>query len=95
MNAERNEAYLAGLLRELRKLPNETEWVEFKANYADPHEIGEYISALSNAAALCGKTNGYLVWGGWTTAPMTLPVRPFVLNWPEKETRSWKAGCCG
>jgi hypothetical protein len=54
MNADRNEAYLAGLLHELRKLPNETEWVEFKANYADPQEIGEYISALSNAAALCG-----------------------------------------
>lgn len=37
--------------------------MEFKANYADPQEIGEYISALSNSAALCGKTNGYLVWG--------------------------------
>ena len=63
MTVDRNETYLAGLLRELCKLPKENEWVEFKANYADPKEIGEYISALSNAAALCGKTNGYLVWG--------------------------------
>jgi len=63
MTVDRNDAFLAGLLRELCKLPNETEWVEFKASYADPQEIGEYISALSNAAALCGKTNGYLVWG--------------------------------
>lgn len=63
MTTDRNEAYLGGLLRELCKLPTETEWVEFKVNYADPEEIGEYISALSNAAALCGKTNGYLVWG--------------------------------
>lgn len=48
---------------QLRSLPAETEWVEFKQNYADPEDIGEYISALSNAAALAGKTNGYLVWG--------------------------------
>ena len=25
--------------------------------------IGEYISALSNSAALNGKTNGYIIWG--------------------------------
>ncbi|MFZ5569977.1 MAG: ATP-binding protein [Thermodesulfobacteriota bacterium] len=63
MNMDRTRAYLTGLLRELRALPKETEWVEFKANFADPQEIGEYISALSNSAALCGKANGYLVWG--------------------------------
>jgi len=37
--------------------------VEFKRNVAEPEEIGEYISALANSAALCGKTNAYLVWG--------------------------------
>jgi ATP-dependent DNA helicase RecG len=52
-----------GLLRELCALPKETEWAEFKCSYAKPEEIGEYVSALSNSAALCGKTNGYLVWG--------------------------------
>ena len=55
--------YVARLTRELVKLPTETEWVEFKENNADPQEIAEYISALSNAATLCGKSRGYLVWG--------------------------------
>ncbi|MBI3092482.1 MAG: putative DNA binding domain-containing protein [Candidatus Tectomicrobia bacterium] len=55
--------YLAGLLRELRQLPKETEWVEFKCNIANLEEIGEYISALANSAALSGKANAYLVWG--------------------------------
>lgn len=55
--------YLEGLVHELRQLPNETEWVEFKENNDHPEEIGEYISALANSAALCGKVSGYLVWG--------------------------------
>jgi predicted HTH transcriptional regulator len=50
-------------VRELAKLPNETEWVEFKSNYHEPQMIGEYISAMSNSAALCGKPTGYLIWG--------------------------------
>ncbi|HMO85080.1 MAG TPA: ATP-binding protein [Lacipirellulaceae bacterium] len=55
--------YLAGLLHELRQLPMETEWVEFKCNNANPEEIGENIAALANSAALHGKANAYLVWG--------------------------------
>jgi ATP-dependent DNA helicase RecG len=55
--------YLAGLLRELCQLPGETEWVEFKHDNRAPQEIGEYISALANSAAMKGKTNAYLVWG--------------------------------
>jgi predicted HTH transcriptional regulator len=53
--------YLVGLVNELRKLPAEAEWVEFKTNNEDPHEIGENISALANSAALLGKTKAYLV----------------------------------
>jgi ATP-dependent DNA helicase RecG len=45
------------------KNSKETEWVEFKLNQYDPQEIGEYISALSNSAALHHKINGYVVWG--------------------------------
>lgn len=41
----------------------ESEWVEFKVNMADPHEIGTYLSALSNGAALHGEPYGYVVWG--------------------------------
>ena len=55
--------YLHSLLTELCKLPVETGWVEFKENNANPQEIGEYLSALSNAAALQGQANGYVVWG--------------------------------
>ncbi len=44
-------------------MPVEAEWVEFKRNNDNPQEIGEYISALSNGAALHGKATGYLVWG--------------------------------
>lgn len=51
------------LLTDLKTLPKETEWVEFKNNYYDPQEIGEYISALSNSACLHNKANGYLVFG--------------------------------
>ena len=63
MTTDRNAEYLVGLVRELCKLPRETEWVEFKQNNADPQEIGEYLSALANAAALNGKAFAYLVWG--------------------------------
>lgn len=55
--------YLRTLIHELRSLPTETEWTEFKENLADPEKIGQYISAIANAAALLGKTCGYLVWG--------------------------------
>jgi ATP-dependent DNA helicase RecG len=56
-------AELSPLLISLTALPQETEWVEFKCNYAEPEEIGEYLSALSNAAGLHRKAVGYLVWG--------------------------------
>ena len=55
--------YLQHLVRELASLPRETEWVEFKENYANPEEIGEYIAAIANSAALEGKQRGYIVWG--------------------------------
>lgn len=63
MTAEHSADYLANLVRELCALPQETEWVEFKENRAEPKDIGEYISALANAAALCGRPHAYLVWG--------------------------------
>jgi predicted HTH transcriptional regulator len=55
--------YYKSLVNELRKQPKETEWVEFKRNNGKPDEIGEYISALANSAALHRKVNAYLVWG--------------------------------
>ncbi len=50
-------------LRSLLALPRETEWVEFKHNNADPEEIGEYLSALANSAALTQQPCGFIVWG--------------------------------
>jgi ATP-dependent DNA helicase RecG len=63
VTTDRPAEYLVSLVRELCKLPQETEWAEFKVNDAEPKEIGEYISALSNSAALAGKAFAYLVWG--------------------------------
>jgi len=63
MTVDRDEAYLVGLVTELRKSQEETEWAEFKQNNCNPEEIGEYLSALSNSAALCGKMHAYIVWG--------------------------------
>ena len=61
--AIRSIEYLQSLVRELVKLSEETEWVEFKCNNKQPQMIGEYISALSNSAALCERPKAYLVWG--------------------------------
>ena len=63
MTGDRTTEYLTGLVHELRGLPTETEWVEFKRNKSEPGELGEYLSALANSAALLGKVNAYLVWG--------------------------------
>ena len=51
------------LVDELCRLPGETEWVEFKANYQPPQAIGEYISALANASCWKAKPRGYLIFG--------------------------------
>ncbi|WP_426744668.1 ATP-binding protein [Myxococcus faecalis] len=63
MTTSRSTDYLTGLVRELCKLPRETEWVEFKENNAEPKLIGEYLSALANSAGLEGKAFAYLLWG--------------------------------
>lgn len=55
--------HLISLVHELRKTPRETTWLEFKKNNGDPEMIGERISALSNSAALEGKSSAYLLWG--------------------------------
>jgi ATP-dependent DNA helicase RecG len=51
------------LVLELAMNQTELEWIEFKENNADPQQIGEYVSALSNAAALHGQGRAFLVWG--------------------------------
>lgn len=58
-----NTQELTALLDRLCREPHETEWLEFKANNYEPQLLGEYLSALSNAAGLAGKPRGYLVFG--------------------------------
>jgi len=40
------------LIEELRKHPQETEWIEFKVNNSDPDKIGKNLCAISNSATL-------------------------------------------
>ncbi|WP_201353173.1 ATP-binding protein [Hydrogenimonas urashimensis] len=63
MSIDRNPDYLVSLLHELRSYPKETEWIEFKTNKAVAQDIGEYISALSNSAAVNGRSSAYMIWG--------------------------------
>ena len=44
MTLDRPVEYLISLVQELRRLTEDTEWVEFKVNVHEPREIGEYIS---------------------------------------------------
>ncbi len=54
---------LKTLIDDLRALPKETEWIEFKVNNDTPDDIGEYLSALANSACLHHQSAGYLVFG--------------------------------
>ena len=51
------------LVNELRKLPTETQWLEFKHNNYTPDMIGKDISALANSASLYEKSCAYMLWG--------------------------------
>ncbi len=51
------------IIEELRKYDSEREWFEFKESWFKADELGEYISALSNSAAIAGKKSAYFVWG--------------------------------
>lgn len=51
------------VVRGLISLLKENDYVEFTMNEADPIDLGERISGLSNAAALAHKPFAYLIWG--------------------------------
>ena len=48
---------------ELCSYDDEQEWFEFKENWFQPEELGEYVSALSNAAAFHYQEMAYFIWG--------------------------------
>lgn len=54
---------LEKVVRHLCDKDSEQEWFEFKENWFEPVQLGEYISALSNAAAYHSKENAYFIWG--------------------------------
>ncbi len=82
---------LRGLLFRLADLPYETEWVEFKKDNDAPEEIGEYISAISNSAALHGKENGFIAWGvaDGTHELVGTAFRPRSARVGNEELESW------
>lgn len=45
------------------QMNGEVEWVEAKNANTNPSAIGEYLSALSNSAALAEESYGYLIFG--------------------------------
>ena len=51
------------IIDDLRKLPAEAPWAEFKENNADAPLIGKLISALSNSARMSDEHFAYVVWG--------------------------------
>lgn len=51
------------IINELRAYDTEREWFEFKVNWFEPVQLGEYISALSNSAAYVGRKKAYIIWG--------------------------------
>lgn len=59
-----DQAQLVALMDRLRAEPAESEWLEFKETQVIPSDkLGEYLSALSNGAALARKPHAYLVLG--------------------------------
>lgn len=42
---------------------SEREWFEFKENCFEKDQVGEYISSLSNSAAILGRNCAYMIWG--------------------------------
>ena len=51
------------IVLDLCALSDEQEWFEFKENWFQPEALGEYVSALSNAAAFHYKKYAYFIWG--------------------------------
>lgn len=78
-------------IRSLLELGRETEWLEFKQNDERPEEIGEYLSALANSAALLGQSSAFLVWGikDGTLDVVGTSFRPHRAKVGNQELRCW------
>ena len=56
-------ASIRSKIEELVSYSTEREWFEFKVNWFEKDQLGQYISALSNSAAMEGRAESYFVWG--------------------------------
>lgn len=91
MPIKQTQEQLESLLRELCLLAKEAEWVEFKHNNDEAVMIGEYISALSNSAALIGKQSAYILWGvdNNTHDVVGTVFNPSTARYKQQELESW------
>jgi len=87
----RDRQYLCSLVLELAAMPTETSWLEFKQNKAEPQDIGEYIAALANSAALDGRAHAYMLWGiaDTTHAIVGTSFDPVAARQGNEELESW------
>ena len=56
-------AEIKDTIMNLIEYDSEREWFEFKSNWIDVDELGQYISAISNSTAITGRKIGYVVFG--------------------------------
>ena len=54
---------IESIIRDLCAYEDEQEWFEFKENWFQPETLGEYVSAMSNAAAFHYRKFAFFVWG--------------------------------
>lgn len=67
-------------LDHFRRLPTETEWLEFKeaTNSFETDRLGRYVSALANEANLHGRDAGWLIFGVKDKVDLATGSRPVV-----------------
>ena len=58
-----DNSVINSIIDEARRHNVELPWIEFKSSNYNPQEIGEYISALSNTAALYNQDHAFVIWG--------------------------------
>ena len=58
-----NNDKLISLIDELCAHASETEWLEFKSNYAEAEQLGKNLSALANSACIRMQPSAYLLYG--------------------------------
>ena len=79
------------LLFELLKRGRECEWIEFKLSDCKPDEIGEYCSALSNAALFHDQPYSYLIFG-LSDSDLKVLGTAFKQLKRKSATKSWRIG---